>query len=53
MIRTAVLADAPVIEALIAASVHGLQAADYTAEQREGALGTIFGVDRQMIADGT
>ena len=53
MIRTAVLADAPAIEALIAASVHGLQAGDYTADQRAGALGTIFGVDRQMIADGT
>jgi GNAT superfamily N-acetyltransferase len=53
VIRVAVLRDAAAIEALIAASVHGLQAADYTAEQREGALGTVFGVDRQMIGDGT
>jgi GNAT superfamily N-acetyltransferase len=53
VIRVAVLADAPAIEELIAASVHGLQADDYSAEQREGALGTVFGVDRQMIGDGT
>src|SRR5262245_32591774 len=53
MIRTATLDDIPDIEALIAASVHGLQAADYDADQRNGALGTVFGVDRQMIGDGT
>ncbi|HXA51855.1 MAG TPA: GNAT family N-acetyltransferase [Candidatus Acidoferrum sp.] len=53
MIRTAVLADVDAIEGLIAASVHGLQAGDYSQEQREGALGTVFGADRQMIADGT
>jgi GNAT superfamily N-acetyltransferase len=53
VIRTAVLADVEAIEALIAASVHGLQAGDYSQEQREGALGTVFGADRQMIADGT
>jgi GNAT superfamily N-acetyltransferase len=53
VIRPAQLTDAPAIESLIADSVHGLQAADYTAEQRAGALGTVFGVDRQMIADGT
>jgi len=53
VIRVAVLADAPAIESLIAASVHGLQAGDYSAEQREGALGTVFGADRQMIGDGT
>lgn len=53
MIRVAVVADAAAIEAVITASVHGLQADDYNAEQREGALGTVFGVDRQMIGDGT
>jgi len=53
VIRTAVLADVDAIEGLIAASVHGLQAGDYSQEQREGALGTVFGADRQMIADGT
>ena len=30
-----------------------LQANDYTIEQREGALGTVFGVDRQLIRDCT
>ena len=53
MIRPAALSDVPAIEALIATSVHGLQAADYSMEQRAGALGTVFGVDRRMIADGT
>lgn len=53
MIRTAQLSDVCAIETLIAVSVHTLQAADYTKEQREGALGTVFGADRQMIADGT
>jgi GNAT superfamily N-acetyltransferase len=53
VIRTAVLADVEAIEVLIAASVHGLQAGDYSQEQREGALGTVFGADRQMISDGT
>jgi GNAT superfamily N-acetyltransferase len=53
VIRPAALADAPAIERLIHESVNGLQAADYSAAQREGALGTVFGVDRQMIGDGT
>ena len=30
-----------------------LQADDYTLKQRQGALGTVFGVDRQLIKDGT
>jgi N-acetylglutamate synthase-like GNAT family acetyltransferase len=53
VIRTATLSDAPAIEALIGESVNGLQADDYDAEQRAGALGTVFGVDRRMIGDGT
>jgi N-acetylglutamate synthase-like GNAT family acetyltransferase len=53
VIRTAVLADVEAIEELIVASVHGLQVADYTQAQRDGALGTVFGTDSQMIADGT
>lgn len=51
--RLATLDDAPALEALIARSVHGLQAADYSLEQREGALGTVLGLDRQLIRDGT
>lgn len=52
-LRLAVPDDIPAIEALIATSVHGLQAEDYSAEQRAGALGSVFGVDRQLIRDGT
>jgi GNAT superfamily N-acetyltransferase len=52
-IRTATLDDVPMLKALIAHSVMRLQAADYSVEQRAGALGTVFGVDRQLILDGT
>jgi N-acetylglutamate synthase-like GNAT family acetyltransferase len=52
-IRKAVTADIPQLRALIDASVRGLQAEDYTPEQIEGALETVFGVDSQLIADGT
>jgi GNAT superfamily N-acetyltransferase len=52
-VRLATLDDIPVLERLIADSVCILQANDYTAEQREAALGTIFGVDTQLIRDGT
>ncbi|HTB13892.1 MAG TPA: GNAT family N-acetyltransferase [Bryobacteraceae bacterium] len=38
---------------LIAASVRILQARDYSESQREGALKSVFGVDTQLIADGT
>lgn len=41
------------MEALIPLSGHTLQAGSYSVTQREAALGTIFGVDRQLIADGT
>jgi N-acetylglutamate synthase-like GNAT family acetyltransferase len=53
VIRQATVNDAPAIEALIRESVNALQAGDYDAVQRAGALGTVFGVDRQMIGDGT
>ena len=52
-IRLAVPADIPVLRGLIDASVRGLQAQDYTPAQIEGALQTVFGVDSQLIADGT
>src|SRR5881394_3535310 len=45
--------DIPALEALIPISVHGLQAAHYSAAQMEAALGPVFGVDRQLIRDGT
>jgi N-acetylglutamate synthase-like GNAT family acetyltransferase len=52
-IRLATNEDIPVLRELIAASVHVLQANDYTAEQRKVALGTVFGVDTQLIHDRT
>ena len=52
-IRLATFEDVPVLRELIAASVRGLQTADYTPAQIEGALKTVFGVDSQLIADGT
>jgi len=52
-IRRAVAADIPVLRELIEASVRGLQARDYTPTQLESALKTVYGVDSQLIADGT
>jgi GNAT superfamily N-acetyltransferase len=52
-LRLAVSEDIPVLQALIDASVRRLQAQDYTPAQIEGALKSVFGVDSQLIADGT
>jgi GNAT superfamily N-acetyltransferase len=52
-IRRAIPADADAIAILIGQSVRGLQTHDYSPAQIEGALGTVFGVDSQLIADGT
>ena len=52
-IRHAVPADVPTLTELIQASVRTLQAEDYTEAQREAALRSVFGVDSQLIADGT
>ncbi len=52
-IRMAVPADIPALHALIEASVRGLMQQGYTSDQLEGALGTLLGVDTQLIADGT
>lgn len=52
-LRPAVPEDVPVLRQLIDASVRGLQTQDYTPAQIEGALQTVFGVDSQLIADGT
>lgn len=52
-IRQAVTVDIPALRALIDASVRGLQTQDYTASQIESALTTVYGVDTQLIADGT
>jgi N-acetylglutamate synthase-like GNAT family acetyltransferase len=52
-IRKAKMNDCPAIEKLIALSARGLSAQDYTPEQIEGALQGAFGVDTQLIKDGT
>jgi GNAT superfamily N-acetyltransferase len=52
-LRKAVPADVPVLETLIEASVRGLQAQDYSPSQIESALASVYGVDSQLIADGT
>lgn len=52
-IRKASCEDIPALEALIPNSVKNLQAAYYSCEQIDGALGTVFGVDSQLIKDGT
>jgi GNAT superfamily N-acetyltransferase len=52
-IRKAVPEDVPTLRVLIDASVRGLQAADYSPTQIESALATVYGVDSQLIADGT
>ena len=51
--RIATSDDVPGLHALIEKSVRELQAADYSAAQLEGALGTYLGVDTQLVADGT
>ena len=45
--------DAAAIDALIPLSARALQAATYTPAQIEAALGSVFAVDRQLIADAT
>src|SRR3984885_12697034 len=52
-LRTAATKDVEAIKKLIAESVRGLQAGDYTASQMERALATVFTIDSQLIADGT
>src|SRR5438477_13208163 len=52
-LRLAREADVPALEALIPVSVRTLQAPYYSAAQMEAAIGPVFGVDRQLIRDGT
>ena len=52
-VRVAVTADIPALRSLIELSVRRLQAQDYSPEQLEAALRTVFGVDTQLISDGT
>lgn len=52
-LRLAREVDVPALEALIPLSVRALQAPCYSPAQMEAALGPVFGVDRQLIRDGT
>jgi GNAT superfamily N-acetyltransferase len=52
-LRSATLADIADLERLIAGSIRGLGAGDYTPGQIEAALAGAFGVDSSLIRDGT
>jgi GNAT superfamily N-acetyltransferase len=52
-IRLAHEDDIPALHHVIEASVRGLQTADYTPAQIAGALGTVLGLDTQLIRDQT
>ena len=52
-IRQATPADISQLRDLIELSVRGLQAQDYSPSQIDSALATVYGVDTQLIADGT
>ena len=45
--------DIPALELLIPLSVRALQAPYYSLAQIEAALGPVFGIDKQLIRDGT
>ncbi|MGV3660362.1 MAG: GNAT family N-acetyltransferase [Prosthecobacter sp.] len=53
VIRLAREGDIPALEELIPLSVRGLQSQHYSSAQMDAALGPVFGVDRQLINDGT
>jgi GNAT superfamily N-acetyltransferase len=52
-IRKAITADIPRLREVIEASVRGLQVEHYSPAQIEGALQSVYGVDCQLIVDGT
>ncbi len=52
-LRLATPGDIPQLHTLIEASVHALSRGHYTPEQTEAALIHMFGVDSQLISDGT
>src|SRR6185436_11612083 len=52
-LRKATLDDRPAIEDLIKLSARGLSRAEYSKQQIEGAIRTVFGVDTNLIEDGT
>lgn len=52
-LRLATFADIPAIADLIAHAAEHLSRGFYDAAQRRAAIGHVFGVDRQLIADGS
>jgi GNAT superfamily N-acetyltransferase len=52
-VRVATISDIPALRELIERSVRELSAGFYTPAQIEAALVAVFGVDTQLIADGT
>ena len=52
-LRVATMEDVPALNALIAESARGLSAGFYTPPQIEALITHVFGVDTQLIADGT
>ncbi len=45
--------DVPALQCLVADSVWVLQAKEYTDQQREAAIRLVYGIDTQLIRDGT
>ncbi len=52
-VRPATTADIPALEALIEQSVRQLQAGDYSPTQIDASIGSVFGIDRQLLVDQT
>lgn len=53
VIRKATLDDRPAISRLIAESARGLSREDYSGRQIEAAISAVYGVDTNLILDGT
>jgi GNAT superfamily N-acetyltransferase len=53
LLRLALPADVPALEALIARSAHALSVGFYTQPQIDAVTREVFGVDSQLVADGT
>ena len=53
VIRKADASDRPAIERLIVMSARGLSREDYSERQIEAAIATVFGVDTDLMLDGT
>ena len=53
ILRAATISDVPALQELIDLSVRGLSGGHYSAAQVDAAMDEIFGVDTQLIADGT